>query len=209
MLRIVAYANGRIPASALASIPGGQLEKTAAAAWNAMRAEIIRRGGPAIRPLGGVSSYRPYAAQLYFWNLWRSGRGNVAARPGTSNHGWGRAVDVATPAMAQWIIRVGSKYGWNHAEGARVGEWWHMGYVGGFHGKVTPSDPTIRKGTINRAAVTRLQKLLRGLNLTRVVNGKYGLWTRRAVRKFQSKHGLPVDGVVGPKTWAALRKASG
>jgi hypothetical protein len=61
----------------------------------------------------------------------------------------------------------------------------------------------------DRDAVTRLQRLLRGLHLTNVVNGKYGIWTRRAVRKFQHKHGLKADGIVGPATWKALRKAQG
>jgi N-acetylmuramoyl-L-alanine amidase len=57
--------------------------------------------------------------------------------------------------------------------------------------------------------VTTLQKLLRGVHLTNVVNGTYGVWTRRAVRKFQHKHGLRADGIVGPATWKALRKAQG
>lgn len=36
------------------------------------------------------------------------------------------------------------------------------------------------------------------------VDGVYGAGTYRAVRKFQSKHGLKVDGVVGPSTAKAL-----
>ncbi len=36
------------------------------------------------------------------------------------------------------------------------------------------------------------------------VDGIYGNKTRKAVRSFQSKNGLAVDGVVGPKTAAAL-----
>jgi hypothetical protein len=125
-------ANGRLPASALAPIPGGRLAKHAAASWNAMRAEIIRLGGPAIRPYGSESSYRTYAAQVHFKNLEQHG-GNPAAEPGTSNHGLGDAVDVATHEMAAWIRRVGPRFGWSHAEGARVGEWWHFVYVGGYH----------------------------------------------------------------------------
>jgi hypothetical protein len=131
----MAYANGRIPSSALASIPGGKLEKSAAAAWNAMRADIGKRTGVWIRPLGGQSSYRSYAGQQYFWNLYRSGRGNVAAYPGSSNHGWGRAVDIATPQMAALVRQYGPRYGWSWAEGRRVGEWWHFTYVGGYKAK--------------------------------------------------------------------------
>ena len=54
----------------------------------------------------------------------------MAARPGTSNHGWGIAVDVKTKQAAAWIMRNGAPYGWSHDEGARVGEWWHFRYVG-------------------------------------------------------------------------------
>jgi peptidoglycan hydrolase-like protein with peptidoglycan-binding domain len=36
------------------------------------------------------------------------------------------------------------------------------------------------------------------------VDGLYGLRTRHAVVAFQMAHGLQVDGVVGPRTWAAL-----
>ena len=71
----------------------------------------------------------------------------------------------------------------------------------------TVNSPVIRKGTVMRDAVTRLQRLLRAVGYKSVsINGKYDLVTRRAVRKFQKKKGLPVDGVVGAKTWAALRK---
>jgi peptidoglycan hydrolase-like protein with peptidoglycan-binding domain len=36
------------------------------------------------------------------------------------------------------------------------------------------------------------------------IDGRYGPRTRQAVIAFQTSHGLDVDGVVGPRTWAAL-----
>lgn len=70
--------------------------------------------------------------------------------------------------------------------------------------------PTIRKGTINRRGVRQLQRLLRALNVTGVpLNGRYDLRTRAGVKRWQRKHGIPTDAraTVGPRTWAALRKA--
>jgi hypothetical protein len=70
--------NGNLPPSMLKPIPSGRLSNEAAAAWNA---------GPAragLKPLGPNSSYRSYAMQEYYWNLYVSGKGNLAARPGSS-----------------------------------------------------------------------------------------------------------------------------
>ncbi|MDK2927125.1 MAG: hypothetical protein PWR31_815 [Bacillota bacterium] len=50
-----------------------------------------------------------------------------------------------------------------------------------------------------------LQELLSAQALFAVTpDGVYGPVTEQAVRSFQAGHGLPVDGVVGPDTWAAL-----
>lgn len=130
----MAYANGKLPKSLLSPIPGGELRHDAAAAWNAMDDYIFRKHGIHIRPAGPNSSNRSIAAQQAFWRIYQNG-GNVAAYPGTSNHGWGIAVDVQTTTMAYYIRKYGHKFGWSHAEGARVGEWWHFTSVGGYKPK--------------------------------------------------------------------------
>jgi hypothetical protein len=169
------------------------------------------RGQSTILPNGSYSSYRDYAGQVLMRRMW-CGRGRCgnAAIPGTSNHGLGIAVDANNPGGLQ---ASGPPFGWDKRTSDAPWEPWHFRWNGrGSTAGGSPAInkyPTIRKGTKNIAAVTRLQKLLRGLKLTKVVNGEYGIWTRRAVRRFQEKHGLPVDGVVGPTTWAAIRKASG
>ena len=74
-----------------------------------------------------------------------------------------------------------------------------------------PSDdkilyPTIRRGNKGENVVI-LQTLLsdRGYNLGSYgIDGDFGPATENAVRTFQKDHGLTVDGIAGPKTWAAL-----
>lgn len=201
----MAYANGRLPNSALAPIAGGRLRKDAAAAFNAMNEESRQRYGVTLHPTGPRASYRVLADQQYFWNLYLSGRGNLAARPGTSNHGWGLAVDLATPQMRSIVDKIGAKYGWAKKWSDAPSEWWHIRWRPGVWKGQTPV-PTITKGSKNTEAIKQLQKYLRAIGFKSVrVNGTYGILTRRAVRKFQKAHGLHVDGVVGPGTWAKLK----
>lgn len=40
------------------------------------------------------------------------------------------------------------------------------------------------------------------------IDGKFGQQTASAVRRFQADYGLPVDGIVGPRTWSMLKKVS-
>ncbi|MDY6937126.1 MAG: peptidoglycan-binding protein [Cyanobacteriota bacterium] len=71
------------------------------------------------------------------------------------------------------------------------------------HPIVTPGFPLLRKGSTGET-VRRLQNLLnrRGYNLT--IDGIFGVRTEAAVKTFQNRNGLTVDGVVGPQTWEAL-----
>lgn len=65
--------------------------------------------------------------------------------------------------------------------------------------------PTIRRGDRGEY-VKELQTILRKTGSNLAVDGIFGIGTQSAVRTFQKKHGLVVDGIVGPKTWAELLK---
>ena len=68
--------------------------------------------------------------------------------------------------------------------------------------------PDAHAGALKKGAkgprVAFVQKVL-GQHVDRI----YGKQTKRAVKRFQRRHGLAADGVVGPATWAALKRARG
>lgn len=78
-----------------------------------------------------------------------------------------------------------------------------------------PEDKTVnieldvlRKGSKGDQVKT-LQRLLKALGFSvglSGIDGDYGKKTEQAVVKFQSKHKLTADGIVGAKTWEALLK---
>jgi hypothetical protein len=134
--RLGVEVNGVFTSENTAIIPGGRLwsgdsgDAGAARAWNDARAAFIGAGGNPwdFVPRGPDSSSRRREAQTYFYRH----QPPAAATPFSSNHGWGLAVDVKTGAAAAWLMRNGLKYGFSHDEGARVNEWWHYRYIGGY-----------------------------------------------------------------------------
>jgi hypothetical protein len=200
-------ANGRLTNSELSSIGNGYyLANNAARSFNAMSAESQRRFGAPIRV---VSAYRTIERQRYFWQLYRSGRGNLAAYPGTSNHGLGRAVDLASPADRSRVDQIGARFGWSKRCSDAASEYWHVIYNPTCTG-AGPLPPTRARGP----NVKELQAyLLRGGYLHKgdrthppAIDGKMGPKTKAAIKKFQSEHKLKPDGVAGPKTMAKLRE---
>ena len=188
----MSYSNGQIPRSALKKIPGGYLEENAANAWLDLRAYIHDKTGLLIAPGGPASSYRDLAEQRRRKQIQLNG-GPIAAAVGTSNHGWGKAVDEPVYSHQQAILKYGPKFGWSHAEGASVGENWHFTYVGGnYKRKVNPLATLtkeeqgwvreyikLKKANKNRARRIKLRRVLRQ--------------HRKAVYKKAQKHGWSSD----------------
>ena len=83
------YPNGLIPPSAMCplGVAGHVLRCDAAAAYRAMSAAFATAFGS---PICITDSYRTYASQVRLYGE----KPTLAAVPGTSNHGWGLAVDL-------------------------------------------------------------------------------------------------------------------
>lgn len=69
-----------------------------------------------------------------------------------------------------------------------------------------PMEPILRLKSTNKEAVKRLQTLLNTKGYGLIVDGDFGMKTLSAVKDFQKAVVLTVDGVVGQKTWAELKK---
>jgi hypothetical protein len=132
------YANGELPVGALCPLwgaPGMMLRSDAAAAFNAMSKAYAGAFGV---PLCVTSSYRTYERQVELYATMPAG---YAAVPGTSNHGWGLAVDLCGGIQVdgspehQWLLSHASTYSWFHPSWAMPGgggphEPWHWEFAG-------------------------------------------------------------------------------
>ena len=130
------YPNGLIPPKALCSLgaAGHSLRCDAAAAYKAMSAAYRTAFGG---PLCITDSYRSYASQVRLYGE----KPALAAVPGTSNHGWGLAVDLCggvdgfgTPQY-RWMQQNAGRFGFVHPSWADPGqgreEPWHWEYAAG------------------------------------------------------------------------------
>lgn len=125
---LAAYGNGRIPPSALTSIGHGdhRLWAPAAEAYTAMEQAAAKDG---VR-LKVTDSYRSYEGQVDVAR--RKGlysEGGLAAKPGTSEHGWGLSVDLSLDGRAQaWMRTNAARFGF---EENVPREPWHWTFTGG------------------------------------------------------------------------------
>jgi hypothetical protein len=93
-----------------------------------MRQASLRELGIDLYPFGPDSAYRSLGKQLEAWRIYKAG-GPLAAPPGTSTHGLGKAIDLATPAMRRAVDKLGGGFGWAKTEAPS--EWRHITYAGG------------------------------------------------------------------------------
>ena len=108
---LVGYGNGKIPANALEKVgnTNHRLWAPAAESLNKMVNDAKAQGVK----IGITDSYRSYSEQVDVAR--RKGlysQGGLAAKPGTSEHGWGMATDLDLNNKAQaWMRANGEKYG--------------------------------------------------------------------------------------------------
>lgn len=108
---LAVYGNGKVPSEALAPVgtTGHKLWAPAAAKFEELLAAAAADGVT----IGINDSYRTYERQVELvGKLGLYPEGGLAAVPGTSNHGWGRAVDLRLDGEAlQWMRANGERFG--------------------------------------------------------------------------------------------------
>ncbi|MFO0593780.1 MAG: peptidoglycan-binding protein [Myxococcaceae bacterium] len=123
-MHVTGYVNGRPTSITVSSVGNGKYLRTdAAAAFNRMKADAARAG----INLSVVSGFRTMEQQRYLYQLYLQGRGNLAARPGYSNHQGGLSADINMPggyggATYRWLAAHARAYGFRNDVG---GEPWH------------------------------------------------------------------------------------
>ena len=126
--------NGELPSDWLCDVGVGnhKLRKDAAVAFAKMNAAFKKDTG---KDLAITDSYRSLESQVSV----AARKPGFAARPGTSNHGWGLALDLGAGTSSgvgeqyDWLVANAGKYGWENPEWAQRNsyELWHWEYVPG------------------------------------------------------------------------------
>lgn len=73
---------------------------------------------------------------------------------------------------------------------------------------LSPQSKVLKKGSVGTAVEYLQRKLYSKLYDVGTIDGIFGTATQNAVKEFQADNNLTADGVVGPKTWAALQDDS-
>lgn len=125
------YRNGRLPGRVLCTLPGDsgeQLHADAAVSFVRLAAAYEKDFGT---PICVTDGYRTLGEQ----QVLRRVKPRFAARPGSSEHGWGSAVDLACGVQSfrsrqhAWMVEHAARYGWYLPDWAQRGgsrpEPWH------------------------------------------------------------------------------------
>ena len=107
----------------LVSRQGKQMDSSIAANFDAMVAAAKKDGVD----LKITSANRSRAEQERLYQAYLNGTGNLAAKPGTSNHEKGQAIDFTnTPGAFNWLAKNAEKFGFKNLKG----EPWHYSPTG-------------------------------------------------------------------------------
>ncbi|HZI44442.1 MAG TPA: peptidoglycan-binding protein [Ilumatobacter sp.] len=201
---VVAHGNGRLPPTALREIGvyRHRLHPSAAAAFAELRAAAASAG----IELSCTDSYRSIEEQEDL----KLRKPSLSATPGKSVHGWGFAVDLSLglppkpfgQSVLDWLKTNAPELGWYL--GRPKDEPWHWVY----RGDAAPLPDEARPAATTTTGSDRLAGWVVDVD---VVRRLLGVPTNAdqdavvvAVVTFQRQHQLADDGVVGPRTKAAL-----
>jgi hypothetical protein len=159
-----------------------------------------------------------------YWRKKRNADGSypaTIATPGTSNHGWGLAIDLAlgppgvagsplTYSAVEWMRRNVQRMGFSYESQS---ENWHIRLVVGdhitldVHKHEQASRPTLKRGdkdTVPGGQVWQLQKMLNaaGASPLLAADGQFGPKTEAAVKARNAAHGVASVVATPLTTWA-------
>jgi hypothetical protein len=123
---VMGYVKGVARRIKVSSVGGGKVMRIDAAGAYKRMAAAAKSAGITLRV---NSAFRSMAAQQRLYKLYKSGKGNLAARPGYSNHQGGIAVDIEVGSTAsptyKWLARNAAKHGFRRTVPS---EPWHWEY---------------------------------------------------------------------------------
>ena len=120
------YQGGHEVKLKIVDVGGAEAEVHTAKAYRAM-AKAAHKAGVSLSIRSG---YRTHAKQKKLYKQYRRGEGNLAAKPGFSQHENGRALDlvITQEKTYLWLIAHANQFGFHRTV---RGEPWHWEYLGG------------------------------------------------------------------------------